>query len=80
MDNKGFQGEDQVQRQKLKKMFSWTDGLPNSSVVLDVGTYDVPLGNESCAAYFGETEFAIARESDRQWPASAARDQAVYFA
>ena len=50
------------------------------TVVLDVGTYGVPLSNESCAAYFGETEFAIARESGRQWPASAARDQAVCFA
>ena len=50
------------------------------NVVLDVGTYGVPLSNESCAAYFGETEFAIARESGRQWPASAARDQAVCFA
>lgn len=46
-----------------------------------IGTYNVPLGNESCAAtYFGGTEFAIARESGRQWPASAARDQTVRFA
>ncbi|KAG5345492.1 ABCGN protein, partial [Acromyrmex charruanus] len=33
MDNKGFQGEDQVQRQKLKKMFSWTDGLPKHETI-----------------------------------------------
>lgn len=32
------------------------------------------------AAYFDGTEFAIARESGRQWPASTARDQATRLA
>ena len=28
MDNKGFESEDQQRREKIKRMFSWTDGLP----------------------------------------------------
>ncbi|XP_029171611.1 uncharacterized protein LOC114940974 [Nylanderia fulva] len=34
MDNKGFQDEEREQRAKIKRMFSWSDGLPGINTIM----------------------------------------------